>query len=80
MKVFPAFWIHVRSPASSVAVQHKLFSLGYRWGRDERTIQYEDREVLWAELNGNICQSDLQHAVSGYEYVQQLTTEEFLTC
>jgi hypothetical protein len=58
---FKKIKIKVTDPQHSKEIQEELFKLGYEWFSGERKIRHDDAEVLYADEDGCITYSYLDH-------------------
>jgi len=75
---FKAMIIRIKNEHHSRLVQEALFEMGYRWGISGQNIVYTDKEVIYAECNGEIFHGTLGYFYAhNHEEVELVTTYSF---
>lgn len=75
---FKAMKIRIKGEQHSRLVQEALFEMGYTWGISGQSITYTDKEVIYAECNGEIFHGTLGYFhANNHEEVELITTYSF---
>ena len=62
------FKVNIKNSTHSEQVQQKLFEMGYLWRGDSGKVEHTSKQVLYADHNGFIAYSSVEHSVGQFAH------------